>query len=132
MVGYFDGSCEPINPGGTARFGWAIKDGDLVVHVGNGTIGSGKGITCNVAEYAALVDLLKFISENQIDIDSIYGDSKLVINMVTGIWGRKNPHKKAPHLKDYLFEAKALLGDINLMWIPREENELADYYSKLI
>lgn len=135
MIGYFDGSCEPKNPGGTAKFGWCLMDRDTqeIGHYGYGVIGKGEGMTCNVAEYHALVELLKHIKENQIEVDCVCGDSSLVVNMVTGKWGKKNPHKKAPHLKVYLLEAQRLIDElkVEVRWIPREENVWADYYSKL-
>ncbi len=59
--GYFDGLCEPCNPGGVATWGYVLKrDGE--------TIEADSGIACepfsgnasnNVAEYSALIRLLE-------------------------------------------------------------------------
>jgi ribonuclease HI len=51
---FFDGLCRPKNPGGVATFGYVIyKDGEKVKR-GCGVVGSGAGMTNNVAEYSAL------------------------------------------------------------------------------
>jgi ribonuclease HI len=133
MIGYFDGSCEPVNPGGTARYGWAIVDDDEIIHYGKGTIGTGEGMTNNVAEYEALNQLLFFIKQNQIAVDLIVGDSQLIVNMATGIWGKKRqPHKNSPHLIPVYLSVRKLVDELRIpiQWIPREENVLADALSK--
>jgi ribonuclease HI len=134
MRGYFDGSCGPRNPGGTAKFGWAlVNEKKEVFSQANGFIGSGPGMTNNVAEYVGLLRLLQFIKENGLSGVDIYGDSKLVVMMVSGVWGKRAPHKHAPHLRDYLYKCRALLAETAcvLRWIPREQNTLADDLSKL-
>ncbi len=139
MIGYFDGSCEPINPGGTAKCGWVILDEDGSVYkYGHRMIGTGIGMTNNVAEYDGLLDLLWAIRDarkegGENDVEAIYGDSLMVVNMVTGQWGKKNPHKKAEHLKERCLLAREMIGEleIEVRWIPREQNTIADYYSKL-
>lgn len=56
---YFDGSCEPVNPGGTARFGFVVLEEEEVLYGQGGVIGSGDGMTNNVAEYHGLIECLK-------------------------------------------------------------------------
>ena len=131
---YFDGSCEPINPGGTAKWGFVIlKEGEIIHHA-NGVIGKGEGMTSNVAEYHALQACLEFLTVAFPDEEiEIFGDSKMVINMVNETWGRSKPHRKAPHLKKVLERCKQLAAKLpysGISWVPREENELADFYSK--
>ena len=136
---YFDGACEPINPGGTASYGWVIKKDGKDLQVGSGIIGSGNGMTNNVAEYIGLIKGLeeyKNLGLNEKLI--IKGDSSMFLNMVSGKWGWNksrttwNPHKKMPHLKDLLDKALKLLKDIEyeVQWVPREENKQADALSK--
>ena len=61
-------------------------------------------------------------------IINIYGDSMLVINQMTGKW-----KIKSGYYVDYATECKKFLKlftNINLKWIPREENTYADNLSK--
>ena len=136
---YFDGACEPINPGGTASYGWLIKRGDKIVAKGSGIVGSGNGMTNNVAEYTALIEALKHISKsNIVRCLNIFGDSNLVCNHISKKWGWNNkktkwvPHKDSPHLKNCLDEVFDLLRNYKyeINWIPREQNQEADQLSK--
>lgn len=138
---YFDGSCEPVNPGGTAAWGYVVYENGTEVHSDYGIIGSGPGMTNNVAEYKGLIESLKWVNDNypsnQLEIK---GDSKLVIFMVAKKWGwlgkKKKiylPHKKFPHLKALLDESLELLKykKYSLSWVPREMNSRADELSKM-
>ncbi len=139
---YFDGACEPINPGGTASYGFVIKSDKKVIAQDAKIIGTGDGMTNNLAEYHGLVSALKYLFSRKIreSVNSliIYTDSNLVYNMVSKNWGWSKkktiwkPHKDHPHLKKLLFEALALLENFKyqIKWIPREQNQAADDLSK--
>lgn len=137
---YFDGSCEPVNPGGTAKYGVAIfRDGILLTQF-SGVIGSGEGMTNNLAEYHGLINLLKYVTKNYSNEEiSVYGDSQLVCHMVNKVWGMKKKkwvgHRAScPHLQALLISALELISgrkNIRIEWIPREQNEYADGLSKL-
>jgi ribonuclease HI len=136
---YFDGACEPINPGGTASYGWVVKKDGKTIAKDARILGSGDGMTNNVAEYAGLIEAVKAISNlNAGEKIRICGDSNIVCNMVAKKWGWKKkkwlPHKKAPHLKTLLDKTLNLLANYNyeVKWIPREENEEADILSKSV
>lgn len=138
---YFDGACEPINPGGTASYGWVIKKDGKNIKTGYGIVGMGEGMTNNVAEYMGLIKgLEEYINLHLNEKLLIYGDSSMIINMITGKWGwsknktKWNPHKKMPHLKKLLDQALSLLRkvDYEAEWIPREKNKEADALSKLM
>lgn len=131
VVGFFDGSCEPINPGGAARWGFVLYIGNERI-ARTGFIGEGAGMTNNIAEYRALIELLKEMDRRNIS-GEVCGDSDMVINMTTRRWGKKHPHKKALHLLPLLEEARCLYDKlrVTLYWIPREENEEADEMSKM-
>lgn len=133
---FFDGSCEPVNPGGTARWGFVIMNDQELLYAGHGIIGSGPGMTNNVAEYHALIQCLTYLKENHADdFIEVFGDSAMVINMTTGVLGKKKPHKKMPHLLPLLLKARDLFSyfdSCSIEWVPREQNQLADYYSKRV
>ena len=56
---FFDGACEPVNPGGTASYGWVIKKDGKTILSGSGIVGSGEGMTNNVGEYHGLIEGIK-------------------------------------------------------------------------
>lgn len=135
ITGYFDGSCGPENPGGDIRYGWCVTEDEVVIHSSSSgiiPIQEDNHRTNNLAEYLGIQSLLEFISNTGIEVDEIYGDSKMVINMITGVWGKKKPHKKFPHLLKPLKKCRELYIELSIpiTWIPREENEIADYLSK--
>ena len=136
---FFDGACEPFNPGGTASYGWILKKDGKELKSGHGVIGSGEGMTNNVAEYSGLIyGLEEFLKLNLQEKLLIKGDSNMVINMISGKWGwnkkksKWQPHEKLPHLKELLNQALSLVKKIEyeVEWIPREENKEADALSK--
>lgn len=136
---YFDGACEPVNPGGTAAWGYWLAEHDKKIAEGSGIVDSGEGMTNNVAEYHGLIEGLKKAEELGVKGKiRIRGDSNLVISMAGKKWGwnRKKtkwiPHDDLPHLKVLLDEALALLAkrDYELEWVPRGKNREADRLSK--
>ena len=136
---YFDGACEPINPGGTASYGWLLKKDGKTIQSGSGIVGSGAGMTNNVAEYCGLIEGVRAFLKLKMPTKLIIkGDSSLIINMVKKHWGWNKkktiwrPHHKTPHLRDLLAQAHELLEKIDheVRWIPREQNAEADELSK--
>ena len=146
---YFDGSIRQKNPGGIAGYGWIVKtDEGIALKTAHAIVGSGKGMTNNVAEYSGLLNVVEwFTSSKHFDPNeklTIYGDSALVCNMVSKKWGweknkqgkrtgRWTPHKNFPLLKELLLKILEVLKKKNvkyvIKWIPREENEDADRIS---
>lgn len=134
---YFDGACGPKNPGGTACYGWLIKKDGKVLESGCGVIGSGEGMTNNIAEYHGAVEGIKaFVRNDYKDVVTIFGDSSMVCHMLAKEWGWKkkfwNPHPKFPQLRKLLEEAHSHLENIDhkVQWIGREKNDEADKLSK--
>jgi len=136
---YFDGSCKYKNDGSCdVGMGVVILDSknNIVYEQGwnipaydrKGNIGI---LSNNVAEYQALfrgLDVLSVKLPDEISELRIYGDSKLVIEQISGNW-----KIKAEHLKEYkngcsaqirLYEKEGC--KVSLEWIPREQNKLAD------
>lgn len=58
---WFDGSCGPVNPGGTAAIGVLIKEDGKTVYENSEVVGEGPLMSNNVAEYAALLDGLEYL-----------------------------------------------------------------------
>tara|TARA_B100000963_G_C22175300_1_gene472010 strand:+ start:153 stop:575 length:423 start_codon:yes stop_codon:yes gene_type:complete len=121
---YFDGAAFP-NPG-HASFGFSHKQHGIEKAFECGYIGP--RLTNNVAEYHALLHSLIYCKLNSMTNVRIFGDSQLVIKQVLGEWKVKN-HS----LRKMCDMCKSLVSELNvsLHWISREENQRADYLSKL-
>lgn len=128
----FDGACEPVNPGGTGTFGYVIRGlpgpGPGTIAVG-GAVGSGAGMTNNVAEYTALLRGLEVLGAvaalGAADTLVVRGDSQLVVRQIEGAW-RCN-HEHLTRLRD---ECRRKLDAVGcpwrIEWVPREQNADAD------
>jgi ribonuclease HI len=129
---YFDGLCEPKNPGGIACYGWLITRASATLVSGHGVATSGPGATNNVAEYAALIAGLEALGQMNISQVTVKGDSQLVINQVNGEWTVRSPniiplYQKAIGLVERLVEQGY---ELRFIWVPREQNTAADALSR--
>lgn len=135
---WFDGSCEPMNPGGTARWGIIIRDAnDNIVCKKSGTIGKGKLMSNNVAELAAaseaLYEIMAYVNSGESVL--MRGDSKLAINLLNRAW-KPRYEKKGLYLPYFDMAMKALGRctaknvKITIEWVPRDDNQEADDLSK--
>ena len=146
----FDGGSYPKNPGKVSCSGFAIYDGDddeLLVKGFHWV--ETENATNNYAEYCGAGFGLKFLAEsgwNGKDL-TIQGDSNLVIKQLSGEWRIKDARLKklagrvfdrineldlAPH-----DEPETLIEDTRIpkgiwraVWVPREENSVADALSR--
>ncbi len=126
---YFDGLCRPKNPGGVATYGYLIYQDGKKVKSGCGVVGSGAGMTNNVAEYSALKHAVEWVSQNRFDDEIIIkGDSQLVIHQMNGTWQIKSETSKK-----FVAEIRRLLEGrkTRFIWIPREQNAEADLLSNV-
>lgn len=129
---YFDGACEPINPGGTASYGAIIFiDDQRIWECSKIYHPIKKGQTSNnLAEYSGLIAILDYLMEEAHFLSEIkiYGDSKIVIEQMKGTW----KIKKGLYVPLALMAKKKLrfFKKLTLQWIPREQNSLADELSK--
>ena len=129
---YFDGACMPTNPDGKMGMGVFIKSGDMEIKLSDKEPAR-KGNTNNVAEYRAVILLLKYLVETGKSgkFITIHGDSKLVVNQLNGVW-RILDGEYVPYAK----EAQQLFADLKadntvaVKWIPRRKNWKADELSK--
>jgi ribonuclease HI len=126
MLAWFDGACEPVNPRGNATFGVVIKDKDgTVLLKESGFAGKRKAKSNNVAEYAGVRQILKYLAPRPPGRVTIHGDSNLVINQLSGRWSIKKGLylSIAMETKELLAHLRGLGWQINLCWIPREQND---------
>lgn len=137
---YFNGTCEPFNPGGTASYGFLIKKNGEKIISESKIIGSGEEMTINVGIYNGLINGIEAFSKLNISNEKliIYTDSDMIYNFVSKKWGwNKNkdkwtPHKNKPHLKKLLDKTLSLLNTKNyeLIFIPVKNNKEAYFLSK--
>lgn len=131
---FIDGACEPKNPGGNMGIGAIILDADgNTVKTLSHFVKAKPENSNNVAEYQAfgwLVTELNRIMPPGATI-LIQGDSKLVIEQMNGKWRIKEGHyvQFAHRAKKILNELQAKCK-VTIMWIPREENNIADELSE--
>ncbi len=119
-TGWFDGSACP-NPGSIGLGARLCGPDGLVTEF---SLAGGHGDS-NQAEYMALLVLLEAALAKRPDQLLIHGDSRIVIDDVTGM------HPVAS-LVDYRCRALAMLaqlGPVRFCWIPRRRNAVADALS---
>lgn len=125
---WFDGSTEPVNPGGHTSYGALVKCNGRVVFSESGYVGVGPEMTNNVGEYAGCIAVLKFLIREKVAEAIIYGDSKLVVKQLTGKWKAKKG-LYIPYYREAIV-LRRQLPKVALKWIPREQNTHADYLSR--
>ncbi|NWF94755.1 MAG: ribonuclease HI family protein [Candidatus Thorarchaeota archaeon] len=130
---FFDGACEPKNPGGVASYGYALDESGQLLQKGDGVVGEGPAMTNNVAEYHGLIVGLEVASKRLRAGDElrVVGDSQLVIRQMRGEYkvsaSRLVPlHRKAKELVSALSKKGV---KVSFEWVAREENEVADRLS---
>jgi ribonuclease HI len=147
---YFDGLCQPYNPGGIACYAFVIKkdgynnnnnnDDDDETCVGQ-TIYSQYGLAAepftndasnNVAEYMGIIKALEWLLLlPQLNDDNnkiiVRGDSKLVVYQTKGKYKVKASRIVPLHQTVMSLISKFKVLDIE--WVPREQNMDADRLS---
>ena len=125
---YFDGLCQPINPGGISCYAFVVKSdgGTIYSDYGIAVEPFSKDSTNNVAEYTALVKALQWLLENNLSATKveIKSDSQLIVNQLTGDYKVKS--KRIMSLYKQVLLLKSKFQDIHIKWVPREKNREAD------
>lgn len=121
---FFDGAASP-NPGIMGVGASLVDPNGVEIDCIAKNCGTG---TNNQAEYFSLVEGIKLLKRHNVSNALIAGDSRLVINQMTGVW---NCHDEK--LKAIKSKATHLLADcdVEYRWIRRDQNERADELSKL-
>jgi ribonuclease HI len=125
---YFDGLCQPKNPGGIACYAFLVKSNGKTIHSDYGVAGEpfSKDSTNNVAEYTALAKALEWLVASNLVSDKVVinSDSQLVVNQLEGNFKVKG--KRIIPLYKQVLLLKSKFADIEIKWVPREKNREAD------
>jgi ribonuclease HI len=147
---FFDGLCQPYNPGGIACYAFIIKkqqEDPQTIHSEYGLAAEPftDYATNNVAEYTGIIKALEWLlqqhtselNNNHTATESIIikGDSQLVIYQIKGRY--KVKAIKIIPLYQKVMSLISKFNDIHFEWIPREKNSEADKltnyaYTKII
>ncbi len=127
---WFDGVCEPKNPGGHGAYGTHIQFGSDESLNRGVYVGQGDAISNNVAEYKGFISILEILIAGKRNREPIIirGDSKLVIEQMSGRWRMR----QGIYLP-FAYEAQKLFKKFKktaLEWIPRDENMICDKLAK--
>jgi ribonuclease HI len=125
---YFDGLCQPKNPGGISCYAFLVKSGGRTIYSDYGIAVEpfSQDSTNNVAEYTALVKALQWLLEKNLGSTKveIKSDSQLIVNQLTGDY--KVKAKRIISLYKEVLLLKSKFQDIQIKWVPRERNREAD------
>jgi ribonuclease HI len=125
---YFDGLCQPVNPGGIACYAFVARSNGKTLHSNYGVAGEpfSPDSTNNVAEYTALAKALEWLVANNLTSDKIVinSDSQLVVNQLQGNYKVKG--KRIIPLYKQVLLLKKKFSDVEIRWVPREQNREAD------
>ena len=130
LTAYFDGCCEPKNPGGHAAWGAVIFRDEVRFWEDRGYCGSGPAMSNNVAEYSGMCAVLERLKQEQGPC-VIYGDSKLVIMQLQRKW-KVNGGLYMPFYTRAVTLYEPMKDRLTLKWISRDENAVCDVLSKSV
>ena len=135
LLAFFDGACEPVNPGGTASYGIVVFNGVEKIfedaRIVEPLTGRASDTSNNLAEYAGFAAVLDYLLEQRRDDEpaTICGDSKLAIEQMSGRWAIRRGMYVAL-AQQCLAKMQSFRLRPQLEWIPRERNTIADVLSK--
>ncbi len=127
LIMEFDGACKE-DPKGQGGYGVVIKKDGRVIDELAGRIKNMSDITNNRVEYIALIIGLKYVKTHYPEHSVICrGDSKLVINQMTGEFS-----VNSDNLFDLWKKASKVANKMNVSfeWIERDRNKRADELSR--
>ncbi|MDA8313977.1 MAG: ribonuclease HI family protein [Actinomycetota bacterium] len=126
IIVHCDGLCGPLNPGGTATFGWVARRGVELLASDYGVVARGRRATSNLAEYTAIIKALRWLDDAGHAGDTIVlrSDSQLAIYQLDGTYA-----VRSPSIRPLWDEACRLVGrfaDLRFEWVRRTQNQEAD------
>jgi ribonuclease HI len=125
---YFDGLCQPVNPGGIACYAFVVKRDKETLHSDYGLAAEpfSQDATNNVAEYTALIKSLEWLVTNNFTSGEVevIGDSEFVVNQQNGKYKVKSKRIVPLYRKVLLLKDK--FSCISIKHVLRGENREAD------
>lgn len=130
IVVNFDGGCGPRNPGGKMAYAAIITTSSGIKIKLRRNEDVNRRNSNNVAEYLGLLLALDWLITHGHCSDKIRisGDSKLVINQMSGKWRIKKGLYKDQALK--ALEKTLKFKSLTWCWVPRELNITTDQYAR--
>jgi len=132
MILYFDGLCEPINPGGVATYGFVAYDRRKQMAVGYGLVGAGMlgdNVSNNIAEYTGIVKGMEsLLAAGLCGKLEVRGDSQLAIRQLQGLYSVRAPRLMPLHSR--VVELAKGFRSVTYKWVPRDLNDAADALSR--
>jgi ribonuclease HI len=121
VICYTDGAARG-NPG-PAGIGIIITahDGTTIAEIHDFI---GDKLTNNVAEYSAVIRLLKELVKRGLNHAVVNIDSELIVNQINGIYRTKDVTLR--ELLDTVKQLQQNLVDVEYKYVPREQNKIAD------
>jgi len=125
---YFDGLCEPKNPGGVPVYAFIVSDTTtgriLTQEAGLAGAPWVESATHDLAEYTAAIMGVKWVREHAPIVElSIYGDSKPVIQLLNKVYKARS-REMLPLFNELTGQLEGLSW--KAVWVPRENNSQAD------
>ena len=112
-----------------------VKEVGLGLYIPSIKFGEGKkvkGISNNEAEFKALIWGMEVAIQQKLKNVKFKMDSRIVVNRANGKRAKgKYKNLRMDAFQDEVFELRKEFDTITFRWIPREQNEVADYYSNI-
>ena len=121
-----DGLCKPVNPGGTATFGWVARRNGQLLASDCGVVARGRQATSNFAEYRAVIEALRWLEKTGCTDEAIVlrSDSQIVVYQVTGTYAVRSP--AIWPLWSEASELARRFSQLSFEWVRRTQNKEAD------
>lgn len=117
LILYFDGTCRP-NPGKAACAYVITDENSRLIEKSGRYIGEG---TNNIAEYTGLVLGLIAAMKHRAEKITVYADSNLVIQQLSGNFKVKDIYLQKLHV--IAAEMLKLFDKIDIVYVPHEKNQ---------
>lgn len=78
----------------------------------------------NIAEYTGVLYAVELAIDHSVDELRLFSDSQLIVNQLNGVWDVKKDDLRP--LRDLVWENASVFSSVEISWVPREQNTLAD------
>lgn len=128
-VAFIDGATSKSNPSDKIGCGIVLNKKHYCVSLNTNC----KDLTSNLAEYYSLYFLLLMIKNQEIKNIIIHSDSRLLVNQMNEVWKIKNQgiiYQPLAKTSQNLLKDLKKNCEIQIKWVKREKNKVADQLSK--